>query len=412
MLRDEADAGFRMWYMALANGVRAEQMLCYAESDDGVEWRKPLFDIVPYGEHEKTNILLGPEVNIHGPCVLRHPRAAEEQERYLVFFDSYSHYRPELPEVQKTFRWTYTATSPDGIRWSPRKGRPALAGKSDTGQSIVWDPASQRFIAYMRGVLSDDGTRVRYVRAATSPDFLHWENEVELLRHPDHRKQLHQFSATRYADLFIGLLSTFHVTDVYSTDEYPIFEEGTCDSRLLVSRDGMRWQPVAGDAAFLPLGEEGTWDARWITTASQLVFHDDRIWIYYSGSGRTRAQRHDLCLGLAQLPRDRFVALVPQNSGEEGVVELRPRRYGAGDLLLNGNAAEGEIRVELRTFVGEPLEGFGREDCVPMRADSLDHAVRWKGGGLTEAVATHRTPVRIHIRLRNARLHALRFAET
>lgn len=68
-------------------------------------------------------------------------------------------------------------------------------------------------------------------------------------------------------------------------------------------------------------------------------------------------------------------------------------------------------RQELRTFSGEPLDGFGRKDCVPMHTDSLDHPVRWKGGGLAEAAAAHGAPLRIHIRLRDARLHALRFPE-
>lgn len=92
------------------------------------------------------------------------------------------------------------------------------------------------------------------------------------------------------------------------------------------------------------------------------------------------------------------------------MVELKPRWYGTGELLLNGKAEGGEIRVELRTSSGKVLEGFGREDCVPMRAGSLDHPVRWKAGGLTQAIAVHRGPLRIHIRLRHARLHALRFA--
>ena len=34
-----------------------------------------------------------------------------------------------------------------------------------------------------------------------------------------------------------------------------------------------------------------------------------------------------------------------------------------------------------------------------------------RGGGLTEAVAGHRAPLRIRIELRGARLHALRFCE-
>jgi hypothetical protein len=408
VLRGEGDVGFRMWYMALSGGARADQTMCYAESDDGIEWHRSMSSISPYPGCEKTNILLGPEVNVHGPCVLRHPDPNECQNRYLLFYDSYSHYRPEEPRVQNTARWTYTATSPDGFHWQPRQGRPALAGKSDTGQSVVWD--GRRFIAYMRGVLDDSGTRVRCVRAATSVDFLHWENETELLRSPDPREQYHQFSVTHYGDLFIGLLSTFHIADIYSTAEYPIFEEGTCDAQLMVSRDGLRWQQVADGSSFLPLSSAGEWDSRWITTASQLLFHDDQIWIYYAGTGRTRAEGHDCKIGLAQLPRDRFVALAPKDLEREAMVELKPRRYGPEDLLLNADAAGGEIRVELCSFSGSPLAGFTREDCRPICSDGLDHAIRWQDLGLAAAVVQHGPSLRIRLFLRRARLYALRFA--
>jgi len=410
VLRDESDVGFRMWYMALSGGSRADQTMCYAESDDGVEWRRPMSAISPYPECEKTNILLGPQVNIHGPCVLRHPDPDERRNRYLVFYDSYSRYRPEEPIVQNTARWTYTATSPDGIHWQPRQGRPALAGKSDTGQSVVWD--GNRFIAYMRGVLDDNGTRIRYVRAATSTDFHHWEDEVELLRSPDPREQYHQFSVTHCDDLFVGLLSTFHITDIYATKEYPIFEEGTCDARLMVSRDGFRWQQVADGSPILPLGSAGEWDSRWITTASQLLFHDDQIWIYYAGTGRTRAQGHDCKIGLAQLPRDRFVALTPKDPQREAVVELKPRHCDPEDLLLNVDAEGGEARVELCSFAGTPLPGFTRDDCLPICSNELDHAVRWQDLGLAEAVAQHGPSLRFRLFMRRARLHALRFAHS
>jgi hypothetical protein len=410
VLSSESDTGFRMWYMALSGGARADQTMCYAESDDGIEWHKPMSSISPYPGCAKTNILLGPEVNIHGPCVLRHPDPDERRDRYLVFYDSYSRYRPEEDRVQNTARWTYTATSPDGIHWQPRKGNPALAGKSDTGQSVVWDPERKRFIAYMRGVLDDNGTRIRCVRAATSNDFLHWEDETELLRSPDPREQYHQFSVTRYGNLFVGLLSTFHIADIYSTEEYPIFEEGTCDAQLMVSRDGLRWQQVAGGSPFLPLGSAGEWDSRWITTASQFLFHDDQIWIYYAGTGRTRSEGHDCKIGLAQLPRDRFVALAPKDPEREAMVELKPRHCDPEDLLLNANAEDGEIRVELCSFSGNPLAGFTREDCQPIYADSLDHAVRWQDLGLAAAVAQHGPNLRIRLILRRARLHALRFA--
>ena len=408
ILRNEEDTGFRMWYMSVAG---QDQTMNYAESNDGVHWQKPLFDIIPYGDCKKTNIVMGPEVNIHGPCVICNPVKDNLQERYLAFYDSYSKYRPEVPEVQSIFRWTYTAVSPDGLHWSPPKGRPAIAGKSDTGQSVVWDPIKRRFLAFMRGILNNDGTRIRYVRYAESQDFKRWENEIELLQAEDPREQFHQFSVTRYGDIYIGFLSIFHIEDVYSTSEYPIFEEGTCDTQLAVSRDGLHWHHVADGAVFLPRGKTGAWDSQWIVTASQMVLHDNKIWIYYAATDKRRSEGHHYQIGLAQLPRDRFVSLVPTNLEKEAIVELKPQVFSAGNLILNADASSGEIQVELRDFSSQVLEGFSRSDCQKIVGDSLDHVVQWNGKGLPQAVTMHKAPIRIRIYLRRAMIYALCFRE-
>jgi hypothetical protein len=413
VLRNETDTGFRMWYMSGLG--KKEQMMNYAESEDGINWQKPRLDITSYRDCKQTNILLGPEVNIHGPCVLRNPLEGKPDERYLVFYDSYSKYRPEVPEVQSVFRWTYTATSPDGLHWSPRQGRPAVAGKSDTGQSVVWDPIRKRFLAYMRGVLDEHGTRVRYVRCAESEDFEHWENERELLRADERdggaRGQLHQLSVTKYHDVYIGLLSLFHIDDVYSTPEHPIFEEGKCDAQLVVSRDGVHWQRVADRAVFLPLGEDGQWDSQWIVTASQMLLYDDKVWIYYAATDRTRSQGHRYQIGLAQLPRDRFVSLGPRHEGEDGYIELKPQHYGTGDLAVNADASKGQIQVELRTLEDKILDGFSRHDCTGIVGDDLNHAVHWQGKALRDATIEHNGPLRMRLYLCQARIFALLFDE-
>ena len=106
------DDRFRMWYMAM--GENGSQTMCHAESEDGLVWHKTMMDHIPYGDHRQTNIVLGPDVNIHGPCVLRNPDPDDLDRSYLVFYDSYSRYRPEIQRVQSEDRWTYTASSPDG----------------------------------------------------------------------------------------------------------------------------------------------------------------------------------------------------------------------------------------------------------------------------------------------------------
>ncbi len=244
----EDGTGFRMWYQSGAKGMQKEQFLCYAESTNGIEWHKVMFKANPYEDCKETNILLGIEANIHGPCVIRNCHNDDPNERYLMLYDSYSWFRPEIKDVLgDSARWCYTATSPDGLNWSPPKGRPAIPGKADCGQSVVWDTVNKRYIAYIRGTRTPhnpfaspygETTRVRYVRAATSPDFLHWSEPIELLRADeqdgDPYHHIHQFAVTRRGGHYVALLSMMHI-DEYFDIEYEdkdklLMEEGTCDT--------------------------------------------------------------------------------------------------------------------------------------------------------------------------------------
>ncbi|MEW6749414.1 MAG: hypothetical protein AB1505_00365 [Candidatus Latescibacterota bacterium] len=121
---------FRMWYNALGESYYDQQMLAYAESPDGIEWTKPRLDVRRYPGHRgRTNILFGPECNVHGPGVIPSPDPQAE-DRWLLLFDSYPRYRPDAEKLGITGRWSYTATSPDGLHWSPELGRRASTPRS------------------------------------------------------------------------------------------------------------------------------------------------------------------------------------------------------------------------------------------------------------------------------------------
>lgn len=391
-----------------------------------------MLDVVPYDDCPKTNIVLGPEPNIHGPCVLRNRHNDDPSQKYLVFYDSYSKYRPNRPELAECARWCFTAASPDGIHWSPKEGRPAVPGKSDTGQSVVWDAKRKRYIAYMRGTRSQhrpfdsvygETVRVRYVRASVSPDFVKWSDPIELLRADerdgDPHHQFHQFSVTRRGNCFLGLLSLFHIehySRVRDRDDGAILlEEGTCDTQLAFSRDGMNWQRLGECQPFLRLGTPGEWDCRWLTTASEIVFSDDRMLFYYAGYGHPIEETLNgdvrRAIGVATLLCDRFQALRPRRLHQDGVVETVPLYLAEGDLEVNVDAARGRLRVELCDFNGDAIEGFSRDDCDLIDTDAVRQVVRWNGRKLSQAVGRKlfRKAIRIRFYLHQASLYAMYF---
>ena len=57
---DAAVGKFRMWYAAIVNGHATPdlpELMCYAESDDGVRWVKPALGIVEYRGSRDNNIV-------------------------------------------------------------------------------------------------------------------------------------------------------------------------------------------------------------------------------------------------------------------------------------------------------------------------------------------------------------------
>ncbi|MAE62730.1 MAG: hypothetical protein CMJ18_00535 [Phycisphaeraceae bacterium] len=428
--------GYRMWYAGGSKtvGMHADVSLCYAESEDGYAWQRVMSDRHPYEGVERTNIVIGPETNVRGTCIVENVHDESGKQRYLALYNSYPKGRDDIAHLLQGIRWCFTATSPDGIDWSPRLGRPAIPGKSDSIQGIAWDAGHRRYIAYLRGIRAPhlpfdrphgESTRVRYVRAAVSDDFEHWSDPVELLRlrgdEGDPERHYHQFAVTRLGDQYVALGSIFQVDDYiemeHGLDGVILMEEGVCDNRLEVSRDGLRWDPVltgrlGADEDFLERGTGAAWDSRWITTATQMLREEKRILICYSAAHIRRQDTPPVLtkIGVADLPRDRFQALRPRRLAQPGVLELKPLYLAADDLVINADAVQGEIRVELCDFNGVTIEGFGLDDCTPMKGvDSLDHAIRWRGGRLADAVkpdSLFQNAIRLRFYLQHAGLYA------
>ncbi|MBX3012800.1 MAG: hypothetical protein KF832_14890 [Caldilineaceae bacterium] len=134
---------------------------------------------------------------------------------------------------------------------------------------------------------------------------------------------------------------------------------------------------------------------------------EDTIRFYYGGysEGATGADDYSLTtgIGLATLPRDRFVALCPQQA--VGQVTLKPLDLAASQTLtINGDATAGVIQVELLDSAGYRLPGFTREEALPITGDALRHPVRWQSATLAQLPVNQ---VMLRIYLNNADLFAV-----
>lgn len=438
VLRDPQDGLFKCWYedggMLEAGEWPHTSRLLYAESNDGIHWVKPEFDIVLH-EGRPTNIIAGyefaekpspknplPGCSIHSQVVIidPHPKCAEE--RFKMFFS--------LEKKNPPSRRIRCAHSPDGIHWtlyaeSPRMGRADYVGDVST---LWYDETCREFVMNTRkagmvqtpipsGYACVDPSNPNYgwtrayaphrpdmmnkrrVFQCRSHDFIHWSEPVEILCPDDEFDNLDamyygmgQFQIGR---MHFGTLGIFRQAD----DER--------DVRLVFSRDGLRWRNAYGGAPFLaPRGPEH-WDAYMTAICDGPVDVGGTLHFFYAGT----SGHHDYCmsgkenldhpeakdisltrfeLGLATLRRDGFCSL---DTGDvrPGVIATRPMcgpntslRYESActhsTLHINARCRNGgSIRAEVTDHNGRVLDGFSAAECELFTGDSLDHVFHWQG---------------------------------
>lgn len=446
---------YRMYYRAWQISVTPTKVdtddhttyLCYAESDDGIRWRRPELGLHEFKGSKANNIVIpsgqvgGVNVETHSPAVFKdeNPNAAADA-RYKAFLFS------------PTPRGLLAFKSPDGIHWSPMSPRPVITDGSFDSQNLAfWDGVRGEYRAYWRyfskGTPGSPYVGVRAIRTATSKDFLHWENQADLSyvdSPPEHLytnqvKPYHRAPhllvgfPVRYIEPELGQAAADDARKSASAEQakawspsmraLPELEHremrakaseryGTAlsETLLMASRDGVRFK--RWNEAFIRPGPEraGTWNyghlfSSWhvVETKSALAGAPNELSIYTAESYWTG---HSSILRRYTLRLDGFVSVEAPLSG--GEVITKPVSFRGRHLELNfATSAAGSVRVEIQDLDGQPLPGFALDDCPQIFGDAIGRPVTWTKGSDVRAIAGR--PVRLRFELKDADLYAFQF---
>lgn len=390
---------YRMWYYpchwedpAVSGEPPAlrEGPICYAESDDGLHWRKPHLGQVEWHGSRANNIIgLSTRFN-EGVHVIRDDEDPDPARRYKMVYNDWV--------TERQFWTVRTAVSPDGIVWT--EGAP-LPYDGFLEQASLYTFGGMYYVSGQMFPGSEGGHKCgRQGYAIVSPDFEHWLPECGesfLLAEPADPAarggekpydQVHiGVGATSFGNVLVGLYCLWHNAPVVDW-----FGTGTTsgDFGLLVSNDGLHFrEPVKGyvwlhrdDSP--PVLAAGVPHGRILCQGNGILNVGDETRIYHGRWANTaELQDYTAEIALATLPRDRWGALglmpeMTDGSAWTAPVALPPN----AQLALNADGAEG-LRVEIADERFTPLPAYaGAHAGRILVPGGLDCPVAWPGHSL------------------------------
>ena len=223
---------YRMYYRGSSHdrksGVAAEQVVCYAESADGVKWERPALDLHPYRRYKKTNILhSGIGAHNFSPFKDSRPRCKKDAQ--------YKALGSARGKGLVAFK------SKDGLHWTLMQEEPVITdGAFDSQNLAFWDEERGCYIDFHRDFRRIGGKGVRDIKTCTSQDFINWTKPKWLDFGKTPPEQLYTNAITPYPrapHILMGFPKRF----LPSRSVVDVDLNGVSDGVFMTSRDGLHW---------------------------------------------------------------------------------------------------------------------------------------------------------------------------
>lgn len=393
------------------------EVVCYAQSKDGIHWTRPELGLFDWKGSKKNNIIWrgGPETHNFAPFKDTNPNCRADAK-----------YKAIGGTIRS--KGLLTFKSPDGIHWSKLSDSPVVTkGAFDSHNTAFWDSARDRYVMYTRYFSKGQFKGLRSIAVSYSPDFVKWSEPIPL-SYPDSQPQ--QMYTNQIAPYYRAPHVLFGFPTRYTArpltkhvqklDPLPLRTTMTkalrrvgsdlTDGLFMSSRDGQtfhRW-----DEAFKRPGpqQNGQWlygnnyqSYGLFETKADAKGLPDEISMHFTENAWRdedhRVRRHTIRL-------DGFVSLHAPFAG--GSVTTKPITFEGKRLTLNySTSGAGSVHVEIQDANGKPIKGFSLADASELYGDSTDQTVAWKVGSDVSSMAGK--TVRLRFVLRDADLFSWRF---
>lgn len=407
----------------------AGYMVCLAVSPDGRNWRRRNVNL--YDVRGKENNVVIP--NCYG-SLLVDPKMT----------DGYRYWFPANMKQTSVWRqadgcdWTsglYLLKSKDGIHFVRQPGQ-ALPFYMDSMNECLYDQRLRKYVAYLRSWVPgknrcvsrlefDDLLSLPWPHQPMDPNrsrlminTLIDEIPVVMQAEPGDPPGMDLYTSCVHIygkgsdAVYLAFPSRYRHYDgfkSYGRDERDRYENnGVTDIALAVSRDGVHWTRFP--QAYMGLGRIGEVDGGCHYMGLGMIPQGDELWMY----GSVRADRaayyrqEERCGAIIRLVQ-RLDGFVSADAGpQDGTLTTPVIIFQGTRLTLNIDCgAMGEAWVELQDPEGKPLPGFSLATSVSVDRNGVAQEVWWQQGPDVSPLAGR--PVRLHIKMRSAKLYAFQF---
>ncbi|RKW55095.1 MAG: hypothetical protein D8H95_08475, partial [Lachnospiraceae bacterium] len=345
---DNKDSKFKMWYLAGAGTINKEKhslCTCYAESDDGINWVKPLLDVVP-----GTNIV--DPTNRDSATIWLDRNEKDSGKRFKMFSVEY-----KADYIQWQYVLKYSA---DGIHWSEGVAQSGAVSDRSTafynpflGKWVLsmrhHNSVSWRSRAYLENVDPEEAVSLahRLREGTTDKNVVYWftpdDKEKRHKDYPEVDPGIYNFDAIAYESIMLGFYSQ------WQGPENNICREAMMPKRneiqLGYSRDGFHFARPTHES-FMPVCTDS--DESWNYGNMQSIngvplVVDDKLYFYSSGRNKNGIWWDSgTSCGMAVLRRDGFCSLHTDNKGDVITEKLD---FDGKYLFINADV-KGSIKVE------------------------------------------------------------------
>ncbi|MFQ6040154.1 MAG: hypothetical protein ACE5PV_04795 [Candidatus Poribacteria bacterium] len=373
-------------------GEITHQVVCYAESQDGLHWTKPELGIVEFNGSKKNNIIWD-GIGSHNFAPFKDPNSnCKIDEKYKA--------------IASGGGGLYPFKSPDSIHWSLMSDKPVITkGAFDSQNLAFWDTTRNRYVDFHRGFTQG----VRAIMTCTSTDFINWTEPI-WLEYPgaplEHLYTNQIMPYYRAPHIFMGFPKRFVPTRTAIKHHSP----GVSDAVFMTSRDGLRFKRW-GEAIIRPGLQKERWGNRnnmiaWgiLETESDIPGTPNELSLY---SMEGYYQGESCQMRRFTLRIDGFVSVQAPLSGGEFVT--KPLVFEGEELVINfSTSAAGSIQVEIQDIDGKPVDGFALSDCPEIFGDAIERVVTFKDDGSDVSKLTGK-PIRLRFVIKDADLYSIQF---